>query len=245
MGNARAKASLLFLGVVLALGLAVIVWGLGAGSSEAQQGAMHNCPQPEKWAIAVWNGDDGTDAEQAFATCAEGAVAAAYWIDPQTQVWSRWFAGRPDVSTLETLDDLQGVVAQGAASSATPTPTASPTATATPAATPTPEPLGDIFGEVQNSDGSPCDPEQWPLQCDAASLCPEGTEPYPTPGGPSNPLCTENEVAADGTFSFLDVPPGDYTVYSICGGCFVRGPSAEEDVQLDAGEQLNVTIRLP
>jgi len=119
---------------ILALGLVAFTWTLGAGSSEAQQGAMHNCPQTGRWAIAVWEGSDGTDAGQALATCGEITVTAAYYIDPETQEWERWFAGRPEVSSLETLNHMQGVVALGGGGA--PSPTA--TATLTPAVTPTP-----------------------------------------------------------------------------------------------------------
>jgi len=76
---------------------------------------MHDCPQAGKWAIAVWEGDDGSDAEQALTTCGEGAVAAAYSIDRDTQVWSRWFAGRAEISNLTTVNNMQGVVALGGA----------------------------------------------------------------------------------------------------------------------------------
>ncbi len=78
-----------------------------------EEGKLENCPHPGKWAIAVWNGDDGTDAEQAFVTCDEGGVAVDYSIDPDTQLWSRWFADRPDVSNLTTLDDMQCLMALG------------------------------------------------------------------------------------------------------------------------------------
>jgi hypothetical protein len=88
--------------------------------SEAQQDAMLNCPQPGKWAISVWSGQDDADAEQAFATCGEGAMAAAYYIDPDTQMWSRWFKGRPEVSNLSTLNRLQGVLALGGANAPVP-----------------------------------------------------------------------------------------------------------------------------
>ena len=103
----------LALAVLASLGLIALVWATGTGSSEAQQGTMHDCPQEGKWSIAVWDGDDGTDAEQALATCGEGVVAAAYGIDPETQVWSRYFAGRPEISNLTTLNSMQGVVALG------------------------------------------------------------------------------------------------------------------------------------
>jgi hypothetical protein len=57
-------------------------------------------------------------------------VDAAYSLDPQTGNWSRWFAGKPDVSNLPPLNDLQGVLALGSATGPIATPT--PTATATP-----------------------------------------------------------------------------------------------------------------
>lgn len=123
------KLGLLFLASMATLGLLALIWSMPTGSSEAQQGAMQNCPHAGKWAISVWSGDDGTDAEQAFATCDEGGIAAAYSLDPDTQAWSRWFATRPDpdVSNLRTLNNMQGVIALGAAGT--------PTATPTPAAT--------------------------------------------------------------------------------------------------------------
>ncbi|UCH87410.1 MAG: hypothetical protein JSU97_03195, partial [Dehalococcoidia bacterium] len=109
---------------------------LGAGSPEAQHNAIQNCPQPGRWAISIWSGQDGTDASQALATCGEGAVAVAYSIDPQTQAWSRWLAGRPEITTLSALDTMQGVIALGAVAAPTPTPTATVTHTPSPTATP-------------------------------------------------------------------------------------------------------------
>ncbi|UCH86066.1 MAG: hypothetical protein JSU97_05860 [Dehalococcoidia bacterium] len=111
MHNSMGKLALLSLTGVLALGLLALVWAMGQGSSEAQDDTMHNCPHPGKWAIAVWDGADGTDAEQAFDTCGEGAVIAAYDLDPGTQGWSRWFAKRPEISNLTTLDQMQGIIA--------------------------------------------------------------------------------------------------------------------------------------
>ncbi|UCH87104.1 MAG: hypothetical protein JSU97_01530, partial [Dehalococcoidia bacterium] len=128
----------------------VFTWGFGAGASEAQQDAMHNCPQTGKWAIAVWDGPDGTDTGQALATCG-GTAVAAYHLDPVTQGWERWFAGRPEVSTLETLDNMQGVIALGEVgapaptATPTPTPTAEETPTATPALTPPAVPTPVVF----------------------------------------------------------------------------------------------------
>jgi hypothetical protein len=83
---------------------------------------MHNCPDSGKWSIAVWEGDDAAAADQALATC-EGDVAAAYALDPDTQQWSRWFAGEPDVSNLATLDNMGGVLALGGAAATPGTPT--------------------------------------------------------------------------------------------------------------------------
>src|SRR4030067_2572379 len=80
-------------GAILALGVAGLAWTLAAGSSEAQQGAMHNCPDSGKWSIAVWEGDDAAGLDQALATC-DGEVAAAYALDPDTGQWSHWFAGK-------------------------------------------------------------------------------------------------------------------------------------------------------
>lgn len=77
-------------------------------------GQMHYCPEAAKWSIATWSGDDGTDVEKALASCDAAGVAAAYYLDPETQGWQRWFAGRPEVSNLQSLDDMQGVIALGA-----------------------------------------------------------------------------------------------------------------------------------
>jgi hypothetical protein len=126
----------------LALGLLAFGWVLTARSSEAQSGSMHNCPPAGKWSIAVWEGDSGAAADAALATCGTNTVAAAYSLDPQTGGWSRWFAGKPDVSNLPQLGDLQGVLALGVA--------AGPVATPTPAGTPTPG-TGDVTLVSTNS----------------------------------------------------------------------------------------------
>lgn len=114
---------------VLLIAVGLVAWGLAARPSGAQPGSMHNCPLAGKWSIAVWEGESGTAAGDALATCGAGAVDAAYSLDPQTQVWSRWFAGRPDVSNLPPLGDMQGVLALGSVVGplVTPTPTATPT----------------------------------------------------------------------------------------------------------------------
>jgi cell division septation protein DedD len=137
MPTSRPMIALVVSGAILCV--ALIALALGAGPSEAQQGTMQNCPQPGKWAIAVWDGADATDASQALSSCGEGSVVAAYNLNPQTQLWSRWFAGRPEVSDLATLNSLQGILALGAAQApATPTPNTS--VTPVPTATPTPTP---------------------------------------------------------------------------------------------------------
>ena len=126
--------------LLVVVGLAA--WGLAARSSDAQAGTMHNCPPPSKWSIAVWQGASGTAAGDALAACGAGSVAAAYSLDSQTGAWSRWFAGKPEVSNLPPLNDMQGVLALGSATgpTATATPAATPTHTPTPAATQTPAP---------------------------------------------------------------------------------------------------------
>jgi len=81
------------------------------GQSESQ---MEGCPQPGRWAISVWNGATGTSPSDALATCSAVGVAAAYWIDPQTQAWKRYFEGRPEISNLSDLRELQGLITLGA-----------------------------------------------------------------------------------------------------------------------------------
>ncbi|KPJ49895.1 MAG: hypothetical protein AMJ38_02650, partial [Dehalococcoidia bacterium DG_22] len=127
----KAKAVLLLLAGVLALGLVALAWAIGTGSSEAQEGAMHNCPQAGKWAISVWDGDDGTETGQALATCAAVPVLAAYHLDPETGGWLGWFRDHPDppMSTLASLDNMQGVMTLGAVGAPLPTPTPTPTPT--------------------------------------------------------------------------------------------------------------------
>lgn len=118
---------------------------LAAGVTAAEPGALSqvmNCPQPGKWATSVWSGEDGRPIEEALATCSESSVAAVYWLDPDTQGWLRYFSGRPELATLTALNNLQGFIALGSASAATPTPATTPTpvATGTPTPTPTPSP---------------------------------------------------------------------------------------------------------
>jgi putative hemolysin len=101
--------------IALAIGLLALMAALRASPSEAQQGTMHDCPPPGKWSLAVWTGDNGTDTSQAFSSCGEGAIEAAYSLDQETQVWSRWFLGEPEVSNLNVVNDMQGLLALGSA----------------------------------------------------------------------------------------------------------------------------------
>ena len=116
--------------------------------SRAEPGTMQNCPLAGKWSTAVWDGASGTAAVDALVTCGAGAVAAAYSLDPQTGAWSRWFAGKPDVSNMAPLAEMQGVLALGSSTGSVAPPTATGTATpqptATPAATPTGTPSVDV-----------------------------------------------------------------------------------------------------
>jgi hypothetical protein len=86
----------------------------------------------------VWNGPDDVDTQTALATCPDTSIGAAYWLDPGTQKWLRYFEGRTDISDLLTLDYMQGIIVLGGAAALTPTPTPTATPTATPAATPSP-----------------------------------------------------------------------------------------------------------
>lgn len=156
MRQHTAEFALFLLGGVLVLGLLTLAWAIGPRSSEAQQDSMHNCPQAGNWAISVWSGDDGTDTGEALAACGPGAVDFAYYIDPDTQQWLRYFVGRAEISNLLTLDDMQGVIAHGPVGAPTPTatltPTPMPTATPTPAPTATPTPVAGGFSVSKTSD---------------------------------------------------------------------------------------------
>jgi hypothetical protein len=92
---------------------AVSSFAASPSAQEQSEGQMENCPQPGKWAISVWNGPTGTAPADALATCPSVRVAAAYWIDPQSQVWKRYFDGRPDLNNLADLRELQGLLTLG------------------------------------------------------------------------------------------------------------------------------------
>jgi len=106
------------LGAVCVLGL--LAWTLGTGASHAVDATMHNCPQPGKWAISVWDGLEDVPTAEALATCGEGAVGVAYYIDPDSQSWSRYFYGHPEISDLDVLHPGQSVITQGTDVSASP-----------------------------------------------------------------------------------------------------------------------------
>jgi Tol biopolymer transport system component len=90
-----------------------------------EAGQMNNCPQAGRWAVAAWVGPDGVDASEALATCGEGAVDAAYALDPSTGEWLRWFRGRPELSKLSTVDNMEGLITLGS-STASPIPGVQP-----------------------------------------------------------------------------------------------------------------------
>ena len=126
------KLSLIVTAVLIALALLATPWANGSSRSEAQQASLHNCPQPGRWAISVWEGEE-TETAEALDTCGAGAVEAAYYIDPFIQNWLVFSKGNPTISNLDTLANLQAVVTPGS-------PTASPAPTAQPTPTPGPSP---------------------------------------------------------------------------------------------------------
>jgi len=77
-------------------------------------GQMVGCPAAGRWSLAVWSGGDDRPTGEALATCPGVPVEAAYWLDPETQGWLRYFAGHPDFNSLSTLDNLQAILALGA-----------------------------------------------------------------------------------------------------------------------------------
>ena len=197
MRSNRLVVTLAASAAMLVLGLAAVALALGAGSSEAQQGTMHNCPQPGKWAIAVWDGADDTVMAQAASTCGEGAVVAAYHLDPQAQTFSRWLAARPDLSNLATLDNLQGVIALGGAQvPATPTPsptptTTPPTATPTPPSTVTPTPTsGSLVGACGSCALSDCNCSDFTTHAQAQTcLSADLSDPFNLDGDSDGSAC--------------------------------------------------------
>jgi len=100
---------------VLALGSSLPAASAAGSLAVAQgqwMGELVGCPQPGRWAISVWNGPP-MPADQAFATCPEVSVAAAYRLDPEGQTWERYLADRPQISDVTTLDSYDGVLTFG------------------------------------------------------------------------------------------------------------------------------------
>lgn len=76
---------------------------------------MHNCPLEFRWSIAVWSGPP-TPTRSAFLSCGDlEAVEAAYYLDPMTQAWYRWFndPALDWINTLDVLDHMDAVQALG------------------------------------------------------------------------------------------------------------------------------------
>jgi len=79
-----------------ALALALLLLCAASLSALAQpQGKLTNCPPPGMWSLAVWSGDNNMPTGDALATCSGVTVDAAYWLDPQTQAWLRYFRALP------------------------------------------------------------------------------------------------------------------------------------------------------
>jgi hypothetical protein len=126
MTNRKTSSAFFAVGMILSMSALALTCTAGCGSLDAQYGSLAHCPEANKWAISAWGGEDGEDTGQALATCGEGSVAAAYFLDPHDQVWSRWFLGRPEISNLSTLNYGQGVITLGRAASVSPAVAAEP-----------------------------------------------------------------------------------------------------------------------
>jgi len=74
-------------------------------------GVLRNCPLSGRWAISVWDGPSGKATADALATCTGVSIDAAYWLDPTTNNWRRYFPGRTDINDLLSLNDMQGIIA--------------------------------------------------------------------------------------------------------------------------------------
>lgn len=98
---------------IIVLGSASAVPPALQGVPNIVPGALANCPLVGEWAISVPIRAYSA-AEEAFATCENVAIAAAYALDPQTQTWSRYIAGRPNLTTLTSLNSMEGVLTLGA-----------------------------------------------------------------------------------------------------------------------------------
>lgn len=83
-------------------------------------GSLVGCPAAGKWSLAAWSGASGTPTGEALATCTLAPVEAAYWLDPDTQAWLRYFPAHPELSSLATLNNLQAILALGGGSASPP-----------------------------------------------------------------------------------------------------------------------------
>jgi len=115
----RLAALALVVGVI-SCGLCATLVGLASDDTTAQ---LYNCPLSGHWSVATWSGPDGTPADEALVTC---NTVAAYALDPQTGEWTHWFAGKPDLSNLQPLNEMQGLLTLGAVGQPTPIPTPTP-----------------------------------------------------------------------------------------------------------------------
>jgi hypothetical protein len=231
MRSGRVRAVLLLLGGALVLSLLALSWVTGAGSSEADNDTMYNCPQAGKWAVSVWSGQDGTDTGQALGACG-APVDVAYYIDPDTQTWLRYFVGRTEISNLLTLNDEQGIVARGAVP-------AVPAAPAIPGATYTGTTSQDMLIELEaGADG---------LTITRVKYKVSGTEP----GGGTCDTLTTSTVAApivDGSFSIsetlFDISGSFQSQSQASGELTVHEPLADGVLPCDAGP-LTWTATIP
>jgi uncharacterized protein YkwD len=172
--------------IALALGAAALLGVMTVGATSS--GQLHNCPQQGKWSISTWSGPT-TPADAALATCGTGAVDAAYSLDPQTGAWSRWFTGKPEVSNLQPLTDMRGLLALGAVVEPVVTPTATPSTTP-PTATVTPTPPVAVCGACALTD---CNCSDFTTQA-AAQACfnADLSDPFGLDGNDNDGLACES-----------------------------------------------------
>jgi TolB protein len=78
-----------------------------------EPGQMRGCPLPGRWAIAVWEGPDASEAGAALDTCGVWQADVAYSLDPETGGWARWSRERRELSTLDSLPSLGAALVWG------------------------------------------------------------------------------------------------------------------------------------
>jgi hypothetical protein len=84
-----------------------------------EPGQMHGCPLPGRWAIAVWEGPDASEADAALDTCGVWQADMAYSLDPETGGWARWSRERRELSTLNALPSLGAALVWGVVDTST------------------------------------------------------------------------------------------------------------------------------